>query len=47
MICRLDVDSLMMAEILGLQGKAVKAVLVNRKNSVVNVLKSVKPIYGI
>jgi len=40
MICRLDVDSLFMANILGLKDKQVKAVLLNRKKSVINVLKS-------
>ena len=46
LICRLDVDSFLMADILGLKDKAVKAVLVNRKNSVVNVLKSVAGVGG-
>ncbi len=40
MICRLDVDSAMMGDILCLKNKHVKAVLLNRKRSVVNVLKS-------
>ena len=40
LICRLDVDSVAMGNILGLKDKPVKAVLVNRKKSVVNVLKS-------
>jgi hypothetical protein len=40
LICRLNADSLEMAEMLGLPGKSVKAVLVNRKNSVVNLLKA-------
>ena len=39
-ICRLDVDSLLMGNILELKDKQVKAVLLNRKESVVNVLKS-------
>jgi len=40
LICRLDVDSEVMGNILELKEKKVKAVLVNRKESVVNVLKS-------
>ena len=40
MICRLDIGSVLMGNILGLKDKQVKAVLLNRKNSVVNVLKS-------
>ena len=40
MICRLDVDSFLMGNILGLQDRQVKAVLLNRKQSVINVLKS-------
>ena len=40
LICRLDVDSITMGNILGFKDKPVKAVLVNRKNSVMNVLKS-------
>ena len=40
LICRLDVDSVTMGNILGFKDKLVKAVLVNRKNSVMNVLKS-------
>ncbi|MDA3925997.1 MAG: hypothetical protein PF904_14970 [Kiritimatiellae bacterium] len=40
LICRLDVDSLLMGEILGLKERSIKAILVTRKNSVVNVLKS-------
>jgi len=40
LICRLDVDSLLMGNILELKNKQVKAVLLNRKESVVNVLKS-------
>lgn len=41
LICRLDADSVLMAGILGLKDKAVKAVLVNRKRSLLNVLKSI------
>ena len=41
LILRLNVDSLMLAEILGLKERAIKAVLVNRKTSVVNVLKAI------
>ena len=40
LICRLDVDSSLMGEILRLKDKQVKAVLLTRKKSVVNVLKS-------
>jgi hypothetical protein len=40
MICRLDVGSVLMGNILGFKGKQVKAVLLNRKKSVINVLKS-------
>ena len=40
LICRLDVDSTLMGNILELKDKQVKAVLLNRKDSVVNVLKS-------
>ena len=40
LICRLDVDSLLMGNILELKDKQVKAVLLIRKESVVNVLKS-------
>ncbi len=40
LICRLDVDSLLMGNILGLRDQVVKAVLVNKKRSVANVLKS-------
>ncbi|MDD2599875.1 MAG: hypothetical protein PHO37_11725 [Kiritimatiellae bacterium] len=37
---RFEIDSAVMAETLGLKEKAVKAVLINRKNSVTNLLKS-------
>lgn len=40
LICRLDVDSSLMGEILELKDKKVKAVLLIRKEAVVNVLKS-------
>ena len=40
LICRLDVDSFLMGNILKLEERQVKAVLLNRKKSVVNVLKS-------
>ena len=40
LICRLDVDSAVMGGILGMKKAPVKAVLLNRKTSVVNVLKS-------
>ena len=39
-ICRLDVDSVIMGGVLGLKKATVKGVLLNRKTSVVNVLKS-------
>ena len=40
LICRLDVDSSLMGDILELKEKKVKAVLLNRKDSVISVLKS-------
>ncbi len=40
LICRLDVGSVLMGDILGLKKKMVKAVLLNRKKSLVNVFKS-------
>jgi len=40
LICRLDTDSSSLGDILQLKGKKVKAVMLARKNSVVNVLKS-------
>lgn len=40
LICRLDIDSNLMGTLLELKDKQVKAVLLNRKESVVNVLKS-------
>lgn len=40
MICRLDVGSVLMGNILGFKDKQVKAVLLKRKKSVINVLKS-------
>ena len=40
LLCRLEVDSELMGNILGFEGKQVKAVLLNRKRSVMNVLKS-------
>ncbi|MEA3333414.1 MAG: hypothetical protein U9Q58_07440 [Pseudomonadota bacterium] len=40
LLCWLDVDSVSMGNILGFKGKQVKAVLLNRKKSVMNVLKS-------
>jgi hypothetical protein len=40
LICRLDVDSVLMGDILGLKDQVVKAVLLNKKKSVINVLKS-------
>ena len=46
LICRLDVDSLLMGNILGFREQVVKAVLVNKKKSVVNVLKGLLPNSG-
>jgi len=40
LLCRLDVDSELMGYLLGLGQKQVKAIMVNRKNSVVNILKT-------
>jgi hypothetical protein len=40
LLCRLDVDSELMGYLLGLGQKQVKAIMVNRKNSVVNILKA-------
>ncbi|TFH16521.1 MAG: hypothetical protein E4H02_05395 [Lentisphaerales bacterium] len=40
MICRMDVDSVFMGNILGLKDKQVKVVLLNRKRSLINVFKS-------
>lgn len=40
LICGLDVDSLLMGNILGFKDQVVKAVLLNKKKSVANVLKS-------
>ena len=40
LICRLDVDAALMADILGLKDQVVKAVLLNKKKSVIHVLKS-------
>ena len=40
LICRLDIGSGVMGDILGMTGNSVKAVLLNRKLSVVNTLKS-------
>ena len=40
LICRLDVDSATMGDILAMNKTLVKAVLLNRKTSVVNVLRS-------
>lgn len=40
LICRLDIGSALMGDILELKDKQVKTVLLNRKESVVNVLKS-------
>ncbi len=40
LICRLDVDSLLMGNILELKETRVKAILLNRKKSVISVFKS-------
>jgi len=40
LICRLDVDSVLMGNILGFKAKNVNSVLLNRKKSVTSVLKS-------
>jgi len=40
LICQLDVGSVLMGNILGFKDQVVKAVLLNKKKSVVNVLKS-------
>ena len=40
LICRMNVDSLLMGNILGFKDQVVKAVLLNNKKSVINVLKS-------
>ena len=40
LICRLDVGSVLMGNILGLKDQVVKAVLLNKKKSVIDVLKS-------
>lgn len=40
LICRLDIDSSLMGDVLQLKGKQVKAILLTRKHSVANVLKS-------
>lgn len=40
LICRLDVGSVLMGDILGFKDKIVKAVLLNRKTSMINVLRS-------
>ena len=40
LVCRLDIDGKLMGSILALKGKQVKAVLLNSKKAVINVLKS-------
>ncbi|NQU41603.1 MAG: hypothetical protein HQ523_16790 [Lentisphaerae bacterium] len=42
LICLLDMDGLALGRVLGLRGRAVKAMLLNRKAAVVNVLKSLR-----
>ncbi len=39
LMVRLDIDSKVMAEVLGMKGKSVKAALVTHKDSVCNILK--------
>ena len=39
LICRLDVDSLLMGNVLGFKDQVVKAVLLNKKKAVIHVLK--------
>ena len=39
LICRLDVDSLLMGNVLGFKDQVVKAVLLNKKKGVIHVLK--------
>ena len=39
LICRLDVDSLLMGNVLGFKDQIVKAVLLNKKKAVIHVLK--------
>jgi hypothetical protein len=39
LICRLDVDSLLMGNVLGFKDQIVKAVLLNKKKTVIHVLK--------
>lgn len=41
MVCRLDIDAKLMGNILGLKNQKVKAVLLNSKKAVINVLKSI------
>ncbi len=41
LVCRLDVSSLEMGEILAMLGRSIKAILINRKNSVTNILKAI------
>jgi hypothetical protein len=45
LICRLDENSLSLGNVLGLKHSQVKAVLLNRKTSVVNVLKSLLGVF--
>jgi hypothetical protein len=44
--CRLETDALLMGSVLGFAGHVVKAVLLNRKRSVIAVLKSLLPESG-
>lgn len=41
LVCRLEISSLEMGEILAMPGRSVKAALINRKKSVINVLKAI------
>jgi len=40
LICRLNISSQEMGEILAMPGRSIKAILINRKTSVVNILKA-------
>ena len=46
LVCRLNIDSLLMGEILNLKDRSIKAILINRKNSVVNILKACRDLEG-
>jgi hypothetical protein len=40
LLAKLDIDSALMADVLNLKGKVIKAVLLTRKTSLVNILRS-------